>query len=85
MSGTIDQIGDDVSRIKSMGAEQIIFGYAFSPIAKDAKRMMDVTKQLARFANNEIRLLERRTTIHSMLGIYPVDYFLRPYYDAHLA
>jgi probable F420-dependent oxidoreductase len=50
MSGTIEQIGEDVSRIKSMGAEHIIFGYAFSPIGGDAKRMMDVTKQLARFS-----------------------------------
>ncbi|MFL6474187.1 MAG: TIGR03619 family F420-dependent LLM class oxidoreductase [Nitrososphaera sp.] len=50
MSGTIDQIGDDVGRIKSMGAEHIIFGYAFSAIGRDAKRMMDVTKQLTRFA-----------------------------------
>ena len=49
MSGTIDQIGSDIDRIKAMGAEHIIFGYAFSPIGKDAKKMMEVTKQLARF------------------------------------
>jgi probable F420-dependent oxidoreductase len=50
MSGTIDQIGSDIDRIKAMGAEHIIFGYAFSPIGKDVKKMMEVTKQLARFA-----------------------------------
>jgi probable F420-dependent oxidoreductase len=50
MSGTIDQIGSDIDRIKAMGAEHIIFGYAFSPTGKDVKKMMDVTKQLARFA-----------------------------------
>ena len=50
MSGTIDEIGSDIERIKAMGAEHIIFGYAFSPIGKDAKKMMEVTKQLARFA-----------------------------------
>ena len=50
MSGTIDQIGSDIDRIKAMGAEHIIFGYAFSPIGRDAKKMMEVTKQLARFA-----------------------------------
>lgn len=50
MSGTIDQIGSDIERIKAMGAERIIFGYAFSPIGKDVKKMMEVTKQLARFA-----------------------------------
>ena len=50
LSGTIDQIGSDIDRIKAMGAEHIIFGYAFSPTGKDVKKMMDVTKQLARFA-----------------------------------
>jgi probable F420-dependent oxidoreductase len=50
MSGTIDQIGTDIDRIKAMGAEHIIFAYAFSPIGKDVKKMMEVTKQLARFA-----------------------------------
>jgi probable F420-dependent oxidoreductase len=50
MSGTIDQIGSDIDRIKAMGTEHIIFGYAFSPIGKDVKKMMEVTKQLARFA-----------------------------------
>ena len=50
LTGTIDQIGSDVERIKAMGAEHIIFGYAFSPIGRDVKEMIDVTKQLARFA-----------------------------------
>jgi probable F420-dependent oxidoreductase len=50
MTGTIDQIGNDVEQIKAMGAEHIIFGYAFSPIGKDAKKMIETTKQLARFA-----------------------------------
>lgn len=50
MSGTIDQIGSDIDRFKAMGAEHIIFGYAFSPIGKDVKKMMEITKQLDRFA-----------------------------------
>lgn len=50
MTGTIDQIGNDIEQIKAMGAEHIIFGYAFSPIGKDAKKMIETTKQLARFA-----------------------------------
>ncbi len=50
MSGTIDQIGSDIERIKAMEAEHIIFGYAFSPTGKEAKKMIEVTKQLARFA-----------------------------------
>jgi probable F420-dependent oxidoreductase len=50
MSGTIDQIGSDINRIKAMGAEHIIFGYAFSPLGRDVKKMMEVTKQLATFS-----------------------------------
>jgi probable F420-dependent oxidoreductase len=50
MSGTIDQIGSDIERIKAIGAEHIIFGYNFSPIGRDVKKMIEITKQLARFA-----------------------------------
>jgi hypothetical protein len=28
----------------------VIFGYAFSPIGKDVKKMVEVSTQLARFA-----------------------------------
>jgi probable F420-dependent oxidoreductase len=50
LTGTIDQIGSDVERIKAMGAAHIIFGYAFSPIGRDMKKIIEITKQLARFA-----------------------------------
>jgi probable F420-dependent oxidoreductase len=50
LTGTIDQIGNDVEQIKAIGAEHIIFGYAFSPVGRDAKKMIEITKQLARFA-----------------------------------
>lgn len=50
MTGTIDQIGSDIERFKAMGTEHIIFGYAFSPLGKDTKNMIELTKQLARFA-----------------------------------
>ena len=50
MTGTTDQIGTDIDKIKSMGVEHIIFGYVFSPIGKDKNRMIEITKQLARFA-----------------------------------
>ena len=50
MGGTIDQIGSDIDRFKSIGADHFIFGYAFSPIGREAKKMMEVTIQLARFA-----------------------------------
>jgi probable F420-dependent oxidoreductase len=50
MTGTIDQIGTDINQIKAMGVEHIIFGHAFSPIGKEMKKMVEITKQLARFA-----------------------------------
>ncbi|HYY51081.1 MAG TPA: LLM class F420-dependent oxidoreductase [Nitrososphaeraceae archaeon] len=50
MTGTIDQIGTDINQIKVMGVEHIIFGHAFSPIGQDMKKMVEITKQLARFA-----------------------------------
>jgi probable F420-dependent oxidoreductase len=50
MSGTIDQVGTDIDQINAMGVEHIIFGHAFSPTGKDMKKMVEITKQLARFA-----------------------------------
>jgi probable F420-dependent oxidoreductase len=51
MSGTIDQIGSDIEQIKAMeGVEQIIISHAFSPVGRDPKKMVELTKQLARFA-----------------------------------
>jgi probable F420-dependent oxidoreductase len=50
MTGTIEQIGTDINQIKAMGVEHIIFGYAFSPIGKEMKKMIEITKQFARFA-----------------------------------
>jgi probable F420-dependent oxidoreductase len=50
MTGTTDQIGTDIDKIKSMGVEHIIFGYVFSPIDKDRNKMIEITKQLAKFA-----------------------------------
>jgi hypothetical protein len=50
MSGTTDQIGTDIAQIKAMGVEHIIFGHVFSAIGKDMTKMIEVTKQLARFA-----------------------------------
>ena len=50
MTGTVDQIGTDINQIKAMGVEHIIFGHAFSSIGQDMKKMVEITKQLARFA-----------------------------------
>ena len=50
MTGTTDQIGSDIEQIKAMDVEHIIFGHVFSAIAKDMKKTIELTKQLARFA-----------------------------------
>jgi hypothetical protein len=51
LTGTIDEIGGDLKRIKDMGVEHIIFGYNFLPIGKDVKNMIDITKQLSKFCS----------------------------------
>jgi alkanesulfonate monooxygenase SsuD/methylene tetrahydromethanopterin reductase-like flavin-dependent oxidoreductase (luciferase family) len=50
ISGTIDQIGSDIEQIKAMGTDHIIVGHLFSSVGRDMKRMVEVTKELARFA-----------------------------------
>jgi probable F420-dependent oxidoreductase len=49
-TGTIDQIGNDIKRIKQMDIDHIVFGYNFIPIGRDVNKMLDITKQLAKFA-----------------------------------
>jgi probable F420-dependent oxidoreductase len=50
MTGTIEQIGSDIEQLKAMGTKHIIFGHKFCPIDRDMSKMVEVTKQLARFA-----------------------------------
>ena len=50
LSGTIDEIGSDIQRVKGMGVDHIIFGYNFVPIGKDVAKMIDISKQLSKFA-----------------------------------
>jgi probable F420-dependent oxidoreductase len=49
MTGTIDEIGSDLKKIKDMGVEHVIFGYSFGPIGRDVDKMIDITKQLSKF------------------------------------
>ena len=51
LTGTIDEIGGDLKRIKDMGVEHIIFGYSFSPIGGDISNMIGITKQLSTFCS----------------------------------
>lgn len=50
LSGGVDEIRIDIQRIKDMGVDHIIFGYNFSPIGKDVDKMMNISKQLSKFA-----------------------------------
>ena len=46
LTGTIDQAGNDIQRIKQMGIDHIIFG----SIGRDLDKVVDITKQLSKFA-----------------------------------
>ena len=46
LTGTIGQAGNDIQRIKQMGIDHIIFG----SIGRDLDKVMDITKQLSKFA-----------------------------------
>jgi probable F420-dependent oxidoreductase len=50
LTGTIDQVGSDIQRIKKMGIDHIVFGYNFIPLGRDLDKMLDVAKQLANIA-----------------------------------
>ncbi|MDN5847437.1 MAG: TIGR03619 family F420-dependent LLM class oxidoreductase [Candidatus Nitrosocosmicus sp.] len=50
MCGTIDQIGSDIKRLRSIGIDHMIVGYSFSPMGKDVDRMLETTKQFLEFA-----------------------------------
>jgi hypothetical protein len=50
MTGTVEQIGSDIEQIKAMGTDHMIFGHQFSSVGRDIKKMIDITKELARFA-----------------------------------
>jgi len=50
MTGSIDQIGSDIEQIKAMDVNHIFFGHMFSSIGQDVYKMIEVTKQLARYA-----------------------------------
>jgi hypothetical protein len=51
MTGTIDEIGGDLKRIKDIGVEHIIFGYSFLPTGNDVNNMISITKQLSKFCS----------------------------------
>ncbi len=49
LTGTIDEIGADIRKIKDLDIDHIIFAYNFSPIGEDIDKMIDFTKQFSKF------------------------------------
>ena len=49
-TGTIDQIGNDIKRIKQMDIDHIVFGYVFIPLGRDLDRVINITKELSKYA-----------------------------------
>ncbi|MFY9796675.1 MAG: TIGR03619 family F420-dependent LLM class oxidoreductase [Candidatus Nitrosopolaris sp.] len=49
-SGSIDEIGSDIQRLKDMGVDHIVFVYNFLPIGRNVNEMIDTSKQLPKFA-----------------------------------
>jgi hypothetical protein len=49
-SGSIDEIGSDIQKVKGMGVDHIVFVYNFLPIGRNVNEMIDTSKQLSRFA-----------------------------------
>jgi predicted metal-dependent phosphotriesterase family hydrolase len=50
LSGTIDEVGSDIQRLKAMGVEHIIFNYNFIPIGRDVAKIIRISKQLSEYA-----------------------------------
>jgi alkanesulfonate monooxygenase SsuD/methylene tetrahydromethanopterin reductase-like flavin-dependent oxidoreductase (luciferase family) len=50
LTGTIDQIGDDIRGMKEIGVDHIIFDYMFAPIGSNVDEMIDMSKELSKYA-----------------------------------
>lgn len=50
LTGTIDQIGNDIKRIKKIGVDVIVFGYNFLPIGRDIDSVINKSKELSKYA-----------------------------------
>jgi len=50
LTGTIDEIGSDIRLVRDMGVNHIIFGYNFVPIGRDMDKMINLSKELSKFA-----------------------------------
>ena len=50
MTGTIEEVGSDLQRMKDMGVDHVVFNYNFSPDGRDIKKVIDTTKELSKAA-----------------------------------
>jgi probable F420-dependent oxidoreductase len=50
LSGTVDEVGSDIERLKAMGVEHVIFNYNFLPIGRDVAKIIHISKELSKFA-----------------------------------
>jgi alkanesulfonate monooxygenase SsuD/methylene tetrahydromethanopterin reductase-like flavin-dependent oxidoreductase (luciferase family) len=50
LTGTIDQIGDDIRMMKEIGVDHIIFDYIFDSTGSNVDGMIDMSKKLSKFA-----------------------------------
>lgn len=46
LTGTVDQVGNDIKSVKEMGIDHLIFAYNFLPIGRDVDSVVEKTKQL---------------------------------------
>jgi probable F420-dependent oxidoreductase len=49
-TGTIDQIGNDIKRVKQMDIVHIVFGYFFITLGRNVDSVISITKELSKYA-----------------------------------
>jgi hypothetical protein len=49
LSGSIDQVGEDLQEIKKAGIDHVILNYNRSAISHNIGKIIEVSKQLSRF------------------------------------
>ena len=50
MSGTIEEIGNDIREIKDIGIEHVVFSNFFTPLYGNIDQTIEISKQLLQFA-----------------------------------
>ena len=49
--GTVDQVGNDIQRIRGIRVEHVILQYNFSADGREMSKIIEITKQLHKFAS----------------------------------